>query len=106
MTSTQAVKLVTEPASEAARREHYLAAWERRKKWSRTDTARHLNDRSEPLLALYRRRQPAQVVGHSRQFGYWLKEHAPAVFDRAHARLAELPDDAAREALLPTDLLP
>lgn len=105
MTSSQATALVKEPTESATRSASLLASWERRRKWSRTDTARHLNDRSAPLIALFRREHPAMNLTHTRQFGYWLKDAAPALFDRAHTRLAAAPDDAARDRLLPTELL-
>lgn len=68
-----------------------------RHKWSRTDTARWLNDRNERVLAWVRRNLPRAPV-HSKQIGYWLREFSPA-FDRAHARLSALPA-AARDGLL------
>jgi hypothetical protein len=82
-----------------------VETWARKKKWSRTDSARFLNERSAALLARFRRVQSAVTVKHSEQFGYWLKTNAPAIFDRAHARLLEARDDAGRERLLPTDFL-
>lgn len=89
---------VTASQQEAA----FVAAYSRRRVWSRTDTGRWLNDRSEPLLAWLRRRS-AQAPIHSRQVGYWLREFQRPLFDRAHARLAPLTDDA-REKLFLDDL--
>jgi len=80
------------------------ARWLRRKPWTRTETARWGNDRSEPLLALLRRR-PGRWPDTSRNVGEWLKINATPVFDRIHARLGALPSDEAREALLPSDAL-
>lgn len=105
MTSDQATKLVRPHASDVVTSAVLQAAWQRRRKWSRTDTARHLNDRAAPLIALFRRLHPQAAPRHSRQFGYWLKDNTPALFDRAHEKLAGAADDAARERLLPTDLL-
>lgn len=106
MTSTQANALLRSAAAPAqATATTLVAAWERRRKWSRTDSARHLDERSEPLIALFRREHPGAQLQHTRRFGYWLREHAPILFDRAHARLASAPDDAARTRLLPTELL-
>ena len=79
------------------------AAYERRRAWTRTDTARWLNERSAPALA-WLRRKPGAWPAHSRQIGYWVKENAPGYFDRAHARLTQITDDAAREAVLVPDL--
>jgi hypothetical protein len=79
------------------------AAYERRRAWSRTDSARWLNDRSAPVLA-YLRRLPGQWPAHSRQIGYWLKDERPEFFASLHARLAGL-SAAAREAALPGTLL-
>jgi len=78
------------------------AAYERRRAWTRTDTARWLNERSAPALA-WLRRKPGAWPAHSRQLGYWVKENAPAFFDRAHARLAQL-NEQARESVLVPDL--
>lgn len=105
MTSTQASAITKIPAESLDRTNAGLDAWARRRKWSRTDTARHLNDRSEPLIAYFRRRQPSAIIPHCRQFGYWLKLHSPAAFDRAHQRLASAADDSVRDRLLPTELL-
>lgn len=105
MTSKQATKLLAEVAGQERLTETLHAAWNRRRKWTRTDTARHLNDRAQPLIALFRRLQPTAAPAHSKQFGYWLKDNAPAVFDRAHTRLAGAADDSARERLLPTELI-
>ena len=79
------------------------AAYERHK-WSRTDTARFLNDRNERVLAWARRKLPSPPV-HAKQMGFWLKEKATTVFDRAHARLAALTSDQTREATFIEDLL-
>lgn len=81
-----------------------IALYEKRRTWSRTDTARWLNDRSPAVLAWLRRR-PGQWPGHSKQVGYWLKEYSPRVFARAHDRLAGSPDDTARETMLPREAL-
>jgi hypothetical protein len=90
------------------RREAGLAAWERRRKWSRTETARWLNDRHAPVLALLRRRPgqwPAYMKHGGTAIGYWIKENAPALFDAAHATLAAAKSDDARDALLPLQVL-
>ena len=105
MTSRQATALTQTPDESRLRTEAGLAVWARRRTWSRTDTARHLDDRSEPLIALFRRAHPTAAPLHTHRFGYWLREHAPRLFDRAHAALTAAPDDSARERLLPTDLL-
>lgn len=78
-------------------------AYEARRKWSRTDTARWLNERSASVLAWLRRR-PGQWPAHSRQMGYWLKDHGSPLFAAVHAALEKLPA-AARDAALPGDLL-
>lgn len=102
---TSLLKPLPEPTHRATARANLLTAWEKRRPaWTRTDTARHLNDRSEAILALLRRR-PGQWPKHTHQVGYWLKEHAPALFDRAHATLAAATLDPARERLLPSDLV-
>lgn len=83
---------------------NFIRAYERRRVWSRTDSARWLSDRSAPLLATLRRR-PGQWPSHSRMVGYWLKDNAPDLFNGAHALLLAAKDDTARDALLPTDLI-
>jgi hypothetical protein len=80
------------------------AAYERRRAWTRTDTARWLNERSAPALAWLRRR-PGAWPAHSRQIGYWLKEEAPEVFATVHARLAAEGQER-RDAVLIHSLLP
>lgn len=105
MTSSQATALTQESTHTRQSRISLEKAWADRVRWSRTATARYLNDRSPALIALFRRTNPAQTPRHTRQFGYWLKQFAPGVFDRAHTRLAACADDAARERLLPTDFL-
>lgn len=105
MTSTQSLKLLGLPASEEEKVQHNIDAWVRRRPWTRTDTARHLNDRSEPLLAVIRRAHPQIAPAHTRQAGYWLKVNTPALFDRAHKRLAAATNDATRATILPTDLI-
>jgi len=92
--------LALKSATDATRTEsNYVAAWARRRPWTRTDTGRWLNDRSEALLAWARRRL-RQTPSYSRQIGYWLKENEPATFSRAHARLAACANDDDRSGLL------
>lgn len=82
-----------------------VRAWsKRRPQWTRTDTARWLNDRSEPLLAWLRRRSP-HAPSHSRQMGYWVKEEEPTIFARAHERLARCANSEDRDQLLIDEVL-
>jgi len=105
MTAKQAAQIsATAPMSQTAHLAG-LASWERHRKWSRTDTARHLGECGAALLAHFRRQYPAGRTPHTTQFGFWLREHAPALFDRAHTKLSACPDDAARAHLLPSELL-
>ena len=105
MTANQAEKLsATAPMTQTAHLAG-LVSWERRRKWSRTDTARHLGECGAALLAHFRRQYPAARTAHTTQFGFWLREHAPAIFDRAHATLTACADDDARARLLPSELL-
>ena len=78
-------------------------AYARRRVWSRTDSARWLNDRSAPVLAILRRRAGAWPA-HSRSLGFWLKENSPAVFATAHTALLAAKTDDARETLLPQEV--
>lgn len=82
----------------------HRAAYLRRRKWTRTDSARWLSDRSEAVLA-WLRRKPGRWPEHSHAVGYWLKENSPRVFERAHTRLGAGKDDAARDAMLPGEVL-
>lgn len=92
-------------ASDATEHEAVLVrAWaKRRPAWTRTDTARWLNERSEQVLAWLRRKSP-HAPGHSRQMGYWIKDNEAAVFDRAHARLSGC-STRDREQLLTVEVL-
>lgn len=105
MTSSQATKLTQEPPETRHKRSAGEKAWAAKPHWSRTATARFLDDRSPALIALFRRSYPAKAPSHTRQFGHWLKIYAPALFDRAHRLLLDCADDAARDRLLPTDFL-
>lgn len=102
--TAQAIQL--KEAQAATQHEAVLVrAWtKRRPAWTRTDTARWLNDRSEPLLAWLRRRSP-HAPGHSRQMGYWVKENEPLIFERAHERLARCANQQDRETLLIDEVL-
>lgn len=80
-----------------------------RRAWSRTDTARWLDDRNAPLLALLRR-HPAVTHDYSlpciRFAGTMLRVNDRVLFDVVHAALARAPGDAARATLSLHDLLP
>lgn len=106
MTSTQAIALLKEPAESANRSAVYLAAWERNRKakWTRTDTVRHLDDRGQALVDCFCRSFPKEPAPRSRRIGNWLKDNRPQLFDAAHNRLAAAKDDQARESLLCADL--
>ena len=81
-------------------------AWRRRKPWTRTESARWLNDRGPALLAHLRRSPGRWPEACPKQMGEWLKTSATPLFDHAHAALAARKTDEARDALGPTDLLP
>lgn len=66
-----------------------VARWEKVRKWSRTDSARWVNDRSAAVLA-WLRRGAGQWPAHSAQVGYWMRDNAPDVFERFHSKLAGL----------------
>lgn len=86
--------------------EQGLAQYAKRRRWSRTDSARWLDERSEAGLARLRRlgRECPQV---SRRLGHWLKEDArdTQYFGHIHAALAALPNDTARECAHVLDIL-
>lgn len=102
--ATSLPKPMTETAHVAAARLSLEKAWKKRRPWSRTDTERFLNERSEPLLALLRR-QRGETPKHTHHVGHWMREHRPASFDRAHATLAASATDAIRERIIPSDLV-
>lgn len=83
-----------------------LAKYERLRTWSRTDSARWLDARSEAVLARLRRlgRECPPV---SKRAGHWLKEEArdPRCFARVHEVLRAMPSDVAREQALVLEVL-
>jgi len=81
-------------------------AWQRRKPWTRTESARWLNDRGPALLAHLRRAPGRWPEACPKFMGEWLKTNAAPLFDHAHAALAARKTDEARATLGPTDLLP
>lgn len=92
-------------AAPAALEAVLVAAWSRRRPaWTRTDSARWVNDRSPGALAWLRRTAPRQAPAYSRHMGYWLKEHGQAAFSRIHQRLAAA-TAAAREGMTLEDVL-
>lgn len=94
--------MTTVQAARQANEAKKVAKWLAQRKWSRTDTARWLDDRNEAVLAALRRRPGAWP--HVRSIGYWLKDHAPEVFDRVHARLAKA-GEAGAEKLFPMEVV-
>lgn len=82
-----------------------VQAWnKRRPSWTRNETTRWLDQRSEPLLAWLRRRSP-RAPSHSRQMGRWVKDNDPAIFARAHQRLAQCTTPQDRDQLLIDEVL-
>lgn len=92
-------------ASQAALTSSLIKAWAKRRPWTRTDTVRWIDDRSESALAWLRRRAGTWPL-HSKKFGSWLKEHEPRRFDAAHRILTNTRTDAARDALHVGQVLP
>jgi hypothetical protein len=92
-------------ASQATLTSNLIKAWAKRRTWTRTDTARWIDDRSESALA-WLRRQPGTWPVHSKKFGYWLKEHDTRRFDAAHRLLSKTRSDVARDALHVGQVLP
>jgi hypothetical protein len=93
------------PTAPAVLSEHCQIAYQNRRVWSRTETARWLNDRRAPVFAILRRR-PGKWPTFDCSIGYWMKDNAPELFDAVHATLLAARDDTAREALLPQNVLP
>ena len=56
--------------------------------WTKSQSCRWLDERSEQVLAWVRRRDPERAPWHSHQMGRWLKDEMPSVFARAHLRLS------------------
>lgn len=79
-------------------------SYAKRRKWSRTDTARFLNDRSATCWALMRRRR-GNWPREPGFFGRWLQVNEPKIFLRAHKLLASARTEQLREKLVPSDLL-
>lgn len=102
--SIPAKLLQRDPVAVAREEEKGLVAWAKRRTWTRTESTRWLNERSEAVLA-WLRRKPGRWPERSRQVGEWLKVYSPKIFDRAHARLGTAKDDDARAALLPGEVL-
>jgi hypothetical protein len=82
----------------------HMRAWQRRRRWTRTDTARWLNDRGAPLLAWLRRRGP-HAPSRCVQVGYWLKDEQTSLFDRAHRHLAACANDADRDGMIVEEVM-
>lgn len=68
--------------------------YERRRRWTKNDTCRLLDERVE------------LANGKIRQWGNWLRIRHPAVFQRAHAQLAALRNDEERNRLDLTPFVP
>lgn len=82
-----------------------VKAWARRRPaWTRTDSARWLNERSAQVLA-WLRRKSTHAPEHSRQMGYWVKDNEAAVFARAHERLMACATQQDRDHLLIHEVL-
>jgi len=96
---------MSQAASEAQ-----LAHWERRRTWnltwSRNDSMRWLDERSE-ALTVFRAAHHARIPRRpSQRLGNWLYVVEPAEFARVHAVLAAAPTHTARDALTCLDLFP
>jgi len=94
-------------AEEATSARAQIAWQKRRPVWTRTDTARWLNARSSSVLAWLRRCEAGSAPAHSECMGRWLQTHRPALFIRAHRKLAAcVGDHGARENLNVLGVLP
>ncbi len=82
-----------------------MQAWGRRRPtWTRTDTARWLDDRSEPVVAWLRRHAARSPQRFCRQIGHYLRARDPERFRRAHTRLLRA-DAAGRERIALEEVL-
>lgn len=84
-----------------------LAGYAGSRQWTKTATARWLNERAAAVNAAGLRHGwqlalDARGRNHALplQPGYTLKERHAAIFSRIHSRLTALPSDAARDAAL------
>jgi len=78
-------------------------AWARRRPaWTRNETARWLNERSETLLAYLRRKEPSSAPSHSKRMGWWVQTNRKPLFEHAHKKLfgCASPDQRERLGLL------
>lgn len=98
-------KLMRPVAALEERTRRGLEQYARRAKWTRSASARWLNDRASAVNAAALRHgwlaltdEMGRTRPLPRQPGDLLKIHNTSVFDRLHARLAALPSDDAREA--------
>jgi hypothetical protein len=84
-----------------------LALYEKRRPWSRTDSARWLDARSEAVLARLRRLDRECPPVSKLRMGHWLKEQArdQRCFARVHEALTALGNDVAREQALVLEIL-
>lgn len=87
-------------------------SWARRAPWTRTCTARWLNDRADAVNAATLRTglMPAHRSDGARHMlpkspGDALRTNNRGAFDRIHTRLSALANDAAREAALVPEIV-
>lgn len=88
-----------------------LTAYAKRAKWSRTDSARWLDERAPAVNAAALRLSirlgnvsPHGVHVLPQNPGHAIKAKHPRLFDRLHTTLAAVRSDEARDALLVPDL--
>lgn len=89
------------------------ASWVRRRKWTRTDSSRWLNDRADAVnsaalrlgLVMLQRSDGVRVPSLPKAPGDALRVNNAAAFDRIHTRLAALDGDAARDTALVPEIV-
>lgn len=82
-----------------------LRRWAREQPWTRTNTARWLNERSAAVLAHYEKEHGILLSSRaSSAAGYRLQERLPKNFDAIHGKLAAAEGD--RDALTLEEVLP
>jgi hypothetical protein len=86
-----------------------LKAWATRRTrdriWTRTDTARWLDDRRDGCIAWAKHTLGLSLRYHPKYMGAWIQVRLGGSFDVAHAHLAEMTEER-RAASLAKDVLP
>lgn len=90
------------PAAESPAAQGMINAWQYRKTWSRTwtrsDTARYLDDKKVEIFALLPANQLPRYASRCKNIGQWLALNQLRLFDRAHTRISCICKDHGKAA--------